>query len=261
MDSSITRVDYDRVAAEYDQRYAARSHDGVRAALQSLIGKKQVGCVVEVGCGTGHWLRELAPLIKTGIGIDPSVPMLLRAKANGVTAQMICGVAEHLPLVSRMADVVFCVHVLHHLRQPAAYLAEAMRILKPGGTFATIGLDPHDSEARWYLYEYFEGVLESDQARYLPREGIADLLRAARLQNVAAREVETVSSSWTGQKVFDDPFLKKSSACQLLLLSDDQYRAGLQRMRDAISEAETKQAELVFHTTQKIFMVSGDVAR
>ena len=48
-------TDYDRIADRFDTRYAHYSYDGVRETLVNFLGP-QPATVLEVGCGTGHWL-------------------------------------------------------------------------------------------------------------------------------------------------------------------------------------------------------------
>ena len=48
------RVDYDRLAPEYDRRYAPGNAMGIERALLRLVQSVQAGRVLEAGCGTGH---------------------------------------------------------------------------------------------------------------------------------------------------------------------------------------------------------------
>jgi hypothetical protein len=54
------RVQYDAIAATYDRRYVQNDYSGVAKALTDFAGSESAGRVLEVGCGTGHWLRLLA---------------------------------------------------------------------------------------------------------------------------------------------------------------------------------------------------------
>jgi ubiquinone/menaquinone biosynthesis C-methylase UbiE len=53
-------VNYDQVASAYDRRYDLNAYDGVRDYLRRFIDSSADVSVLEVGCGTGHWLAELA---------------------------------------------------------------------------------------------------------------------------------------------------------------------------------------------------------
>jgi SAM-dependent methyltransferase len=55
-------LNYDSIAASYDRRYLVNDYSGVGDALLAFVGRDLRGRVLEVGCGTGHWLRLLARL-------------------------------------------------------------------------------------------------------------------------------------------------------------------------------------------------------
>jgi ubiquinone/menaquinone biosynthesis C-methylase UbiE len=79
----MTPVDYDVVASTYDRRYDRHRFDGTRDTLLHFIGDARDAIVAEVGCGTGHWLGEVAGVAPSVVGIDPSSPMLENAAATG----------------------------------------------------------------------------------------------------------------------------------------------------------------------------------
>lgn len=86
--------------------------------------------VVDIGCGhTPHLLNRLQHYIKHGYGIDP----LIRNKTFPKFKLLSQLLADKVPLRSSLADFVTMAAVLEHVDQPKAILAEAYRILKPGG--------------------------------------------------------------------------------------------------------------------------------
>ena len=78
----VRTVEYDQVAKTYDRRYRENDYSGVEAALMTFIGEQFDQRVLEVGCGTGHWLRILDGSRGHVIGLDASAQMLVRAKAQ-----------------------------------------------------------------------------------------------------------------------------------------------------------------------------------
>jgi hypothetical protein len=71
-------VDYDHIANTYDRRYQESDYSGVEAALNAFIGEPLHQRVLEVGCGTGHWLQSIAGRDVRAIGVDVSAQMLAR---------------------------------------------------------------------------------------------------------------------------------------------------------------------------------------
>ena len=146
-------VDYDSIAANYDRRYAINDYSGVEEALAAFVRPDLAGRVLEVGCGTGHWLRRLAERGIRVAGVDASSNMLDYARDQAPGAALAHATAEHLPWASAAFERVFCINALHHFEDKRRFLAEARRVLRPGGQLMTIGLDPHTGVDRWYIYE------------------------------------------------------------------------------------------------------------
>lgn len=107
------KLDYDPLAPTYDQRYAASPMHSTGLSLLALAGKTPSGRILEAGCGTGHWLSELASHGYAIFGLDFSAGMLDQARASGALRTR--GDAVHLPFAPGVFQLVFCVNALHHL--------------------------------------------------------------------------------------------------------------------------------------------------
>jgi SAM-dependent methyltransferase len=239
------KVDYDRLADGYERRYATHSYESIAVVLRGLVADG-VQDALEVGCGTGHWLRELAPLVSRVVGVDPSPAMLGQARARGGPARLVRARANGLPFVERAFDLVYCVHALHHFDDPRRFVTDAAGILRPHGALAIIGLDAQVSRESWYIYQYFEGTWETDRRRYPAWPELTAWMAAAGLEAVGARVVERIRKTWSGAQVLDEPFLDKGSTSQLALLSDEAYAAGVERIRAEVRRAEDEGRQAVF---------------
>jgi ArsR family transcriptional regulator len=123
----------------------------VEAALVAALGEGPLGDVLDVGTGTGRILRLLAPRARRAVGIDLSHAMLgvARAALDPETlpnVQVRHGDMYHLPLPPASADLVVFHQVLHYADDPAAAVAEAARVLRPGGRVVVVDFAPHDLE-------------------------------------------------------------------------------------------------------------------
>ncbi|MFN2110401.1 MAG: hypothetical protein ACK2UI_12115, partial [Anaerolineae bacterium] len=125
------------------------------------------------------------------------------------------------------------------------------------GALAVIGMDPHQQRETWYVYEYFEGVYETDLARFPSWETVIDWMRAAGFQNVERRLIERIIDHKTSATVLDDPFLQKHTSSQLALLSDTAYAEGVQRIKTAVAKAQAAGKTLSFPTELIMEMVCG----
>ena len=253
----VGRVDYDRIAPTYDRRYADSRLEGVAVALGELAERVGARRVLEVGCGTGRWLAEVGPVARWRCGLDLSAGMLWQARGRDEALPLVQGRAEALPFADGCFDLVLCVNALHHFDRPRDFVAEARRLLSPGGGLAVVGMDPHAGRDRWYVYEYFEGTRETDLERFPSWGQVLDWMVAEGFGRIEWRVVERILDPKEGRAVFDDPFLRKEVSSQLTLLSDEAYEAGLRRIDAAVTAAERDGERLVFWTDITLGMLVG----
>ena len=114
-----------------------------------------IGTLLDVGTGTGRMLQLFAGRIERGVGVDLSRDMLAVARAKLEAAGLRhCHVRQgdmyRLPLADAFADAVVVHQVLHYADRPAAVIAEAARVLRPGGTLVIADFAPHDLESLRY---------------------------------------------------------------------------------------------------------------
>jgi ubiquinone/menaquinone biosynthesis C-methylase UbiE len=147
---------FSRNADSWDQlRSLHVSDETVEAALVELVGRKPFDSMLDLGTGTGRILQLFEGLYRRGIGVDASRDMLAVARANfdrnGLShASVRHGDIFNLPLDRESFDLVTIHQVLHYLQSPDAAVAEAARMLRPGGRLVIVDFAPHDLE---YLRE------------------------------------------------------------------------------------------------------------
>jgi ubiquinone/menaquinone biosynthesis C-methylase UbiE len=135
-------------------------------ALFTFLGENSNVNVLEVGCGTGHWLKTLDSQTRVLTGLDLSANMLGRAQAETPETPLVHGRAEALPYRSESFDRVFCINAFHHFADKRQFLMETRRVLRPHGGLMSVGLDPHTGLDRWWVYDYFHETLDLDAQRY-----------------------------------------------------------------------------------------------
>jgi ubiquinone/menaquinone biosynthesis C-methylase UbiE len=252
------KVNYDAVAPTYDGRYAAGNMGGVAQVLTALIERQKAGHILEVGCGTGHWLTLLKSRVQQAVGLDLSVGMLKQAQ-KGDLRLLACGQAAQLPFPAQFFDVVFAVNAVHHFPDQQLFIAEAHRLLKPGGTLAVIGMDPHCPQTRSYVYEYFAGTYEDDLQRFPSAGRLVDWMTTAGYKRIEWQVAEHIHDWLAGRDILQSHFIGKDGTSQLALLTDEAYRLGMDRIRAAIAEAERNKAEIVFRVDIDMAMITGTV--
>lgn len=119
-----------------------------RKGLQ-LSHIKDDALVLDVGCGTGRWLRRYSQRGLRPVGVDATEGMLQRAAASGLKCSLVVGLAQSLPFDDGAFDLVSAVTVIQHIPPTCQTdaLKEMARVLRPGGHLLLLelirGQGPH----------------------------------------------------------------------------------------------------------------------
>ncbi len=142
--------------AQYaDQWDAIRSlhvaESEVESAMSDALGEADLGQFVDIGTGTGRMIELFGGNAKHCIGIDRSPEMLRLARTklseqSGLSYELQQGDITRLGLADASADTVVMHQVLHFLPAPELAIAEAARIVAPGGRLLIVDFAPHDQE-------------------------------------------------------------------------------------------------------------------
>ncbi len=175
-------------AADYFERNAQHwneirslyvAEDQVEAAILDAAGPGPHRRLIDLGTGAGRMLALLGPKAQSAVGLDLSNQMLNVAR-RAMSEAGLAGVelrhgdifATGLP--SADADLVVIHRVLHYLADPAAAVAEAVRLLAPGGRLLIVDFAPHGHE---FLREEHQhrrlGFTDEEIARWLEAVGVA----------------------------------------------------------------------------------------
>lgn len=140
-------------AASWNQIRAYHAPEAaVEDAMAAALGGGPFDLLIDLGTGTGRILELFAGAAKRALGFDVNREMLAHARARLAArglreAQLRIGDIFDLPLEDGVADAVVIHQVLHFLDDPARAVAEAARLLKPGGRLLIADFAPHKIEA------------------------------------------------------------------------------------------------------------------
>jgi ubiquinone/menaquinone biosynthesis C-methylase UbiE len=129
---------YDRLASDYDRRWARYVEASVEGTLER-IDWADARSVLDVGCGSGAFLERVARALPAArlAGLDLSPGMLAVARRRlGPRAALVAGSAFRLPFRRGEFDLAVSTSALHHWSDPPAALAEMRSALRPGGRIA-----------------------------------------------------------------------------------------------------------------------------
>lgn len=202
-------------AAEYFSRNAAR-WDEIRAlyiddtaidsALRDLLLIDEPSAVLDIGTGTGRVMQLVGPEVESAVGIDNSRDMLSVARNNLDEAglrhcQVRLADMYQLPFHEARFDAVSFHMVLHYAENPGRAVAEAARVLKPGGRMVIVDFATHDvqslmdeHEHRWLGFDDAAikemmtnaGLVSEEPLRLMGGQLTVCLWSAARPANVTA---------------------------------------------------------------------------
>jgi len=265
--TDVLPIRFDAIASNYD---SVRGHppevaEQIGRAIAAVAGTN--ARVLELGVGTGRIALPVAAAGCRVAGIDISAEMLrmARAKEHGQALWLIQGAIEHLPFADGVFDATLAVHVLHLARDWRTALAEALRVLRPGGVFIQ-GRDWRDPQscAGRLRSKLRETLIELLPGSRPPGAGAAVGQALAKLG--ATVEPEMVAATWVAPispaQVLEE--MESRSDAETWVLDDATLRAAVQRLRawaesvyDDVQQPEMVERRFVIQAARRGVKVEG----
>lgn len=165
---SSTERGYDLLAPKFDYTPFRTPEEILVPALSHLDRPRSIAAALDMCCGTGAALRHLRPFCRDRVvGIDFSRGMLTIARRVTADApgeapiDLVCGNVLHMPFNAAF-DVAVCFGALGHIlpKEQAQFVAQVVKVLKPGGRFVCVTTPmPALWSARYWCARGFNGVM------------------------------------------------------------------------------------------------------
>ncbi len=204
--AALAQAYFDENAVKWDRiRSLHIAERDVEEAILDALGPGPYDLLLDLGTGTGRILELASDRARQLIGIDTNREMLKCARVRLDKAGLShCSVRladiYNLPFPESSADAVLIHQVLHFLENPKAALAEAARVLKPGGRLAIIDFAPHNLEFLREQHAHVRlGFAAAEIAVCFSACGIGSISYRELAAGTIEEKALTVAV-WTGQK-------------------------------------------------------------
>jgi ubiquinone/menaquinone biosynthesis C-methylase UbiE len=156
---------------------------------------------LDVGCGVGHTLRRVAPLVAFAVGADATFEMMQAGRDSVVTAPNAAFAqsdATALPFADASFDLATCRLAAHHFTDPAAAFRDVRRVLRPSGRFVLVdNYAPDDPGLDTFINE-LEKLRDASHVRNHTIDGWRELLEDAGLRTSVESDLMTTKITTEG---------------------------------------------------------------
>ncbi|HET9808983.1 MAG TPA: class I SAM-dependent methyltransferase [Candidatus Limnocylindria bacterium] len=233
------RAQFGKTAAAYVSSATHASGEDLERLL--VVAAPRSGeRALDLGCGVGHTLRRVAPLVSFAVGADATLEMIQAGRASVVSAPnaaFIQSDAGALPFADATFDVVTCRLAAHHFHDAASAFREVARVLRAGGRFVLVDNYAPDDPALDTFINELETLRDASHVRNHTVAGWRALLDAAGFRTGSESDLMTT-------KITTEAWLERSQT------PTDRASEVRRRLGDASSDARD-----AFHITDTTFAV------
>jgi len=245
--TSLVQKKFGEAAADYAAS-SVHAKGGSLARLLELVQPQRSWRLLDVATGAGHTALAFAPHVAKVTASDITDQMLAEAKrlaaergaGNVKTAR---AKAEDLPFPDMSFDLVTCRLAAHHFEKPRAFLAEAFRVLMPGGVLAVVDNISPDKPEIAHAYNHFEKLRDPSHGRCLGlAEWMAMLGDAGFVVEASEHMDQPIEfDPWTARMRCDPPTVARLKA----LLGEEPLRSFLKPRESDAGLAFTLQEAII----------------
>ena len=191
----LNEIKWNKWAKSYDSQGLFQNRlRQAQSNVVSLLDIKENINFLDIGCGTGYAIGEIAKLIDWKgefYGVDLSSIMIKKAKSNfgdKHNFHFIKANAESIPLNDNFFDIIICTNSFHHYLNPDKALKEIHRLLKEGGKIYI--LDPTSDKWIVKVYDKIVKLFEPEHVKIYSTSEFQQLYKNARLKYIASKKIK-----------------------------------------------------------------------
>ena len=233
------RAQFGKTAAAYVSSATHASGEDLERLL-AVAAPASGERALDLGCGVGHTLRRIAPMVAFAVGADATMEMMQAGRTSVVSASNAAFVqsdATALPFADASFDLAACRLAAHHFSDPASAFREVARVLRSGGRFVLVDNYAPDDPALDAFINELETLRDASHVRNHTVAGWGALLEDAGLRT-------SVESDLMTTKITTEGWLERSQT------PPDRAAEVRRRLRDAPAAARD-----TFHITETTFAV------
>lgn len=226
----------------YDYNEISKIYDDVREGdfltADFLIKAAELdgtSSVLEIGCGTGNYLKLIHELSKAEVwGIDSSSGMLAKAREKCKAALLVEGDAAALTEIPNgKFDLVYMVDVIHHIKDIDTMFKNIYRVLKPNAA-VVIFTDSHEYIRNRLTTKYFPETLAAELNRYQDTDEIKHMLIKNCFHCISDGQLVLEPIEDYGTKLIE--VAEKKGFSMFGLISEEAIEAGIERIKAELEE-------------------------
>ena len=176
---------YDKIGVNYNA--TRRADDYIAGRLYALLSPVAKGKYIDIGCGTGNYLKALTDMGVDFTGVEPSATMLDKARLNNPNTTFVNTKVENIPLPDNSFDGGMGTFTVHHWDNIEQGFNEIYRVLKPGANFVLLSFTPEQLLAYW-LCHYFPNTMKRSSEVVLGIEEMTELFEKCGFADISTEK-------------------------------------------------------------------------
>ena len=194
------RAQFGKTAAAYVSSATHASGEDLERLI-AVAAPRGTDRALDLGCGVGHTLRRIAPLVSFAVGAAATLEMMQAGRGSVVTAANTAFVqtdASALPFADGAFDLVTCRLAAHHFHDARTAFREVARVLRPGGRFVLVDNYAPDDAALGAFINELETLRDASHVRNETSDGWRALVESAGLRASIVSDLMTTKLTTEG---------------------------------------------------------------